>query len=134
MKNIMYASIALLCLAVAFHLGSVTASSHYVDPMHSGVVAFHAMDNCQNAYVLDESGVLWQLAGETEWNPVAEFSSLPVAVSQLKFYTPCFVVTTDNQVWSRWTIGNDDWHYRGAWPGASPVRNTTWGKLKAAYR
>lgn len=132
MKNVMYGSVAILALALAFHLGATTANSTYVDPADMGVIAVWGNPGT-NPRVLDENGVLWVVDENFGWLLSSEVPPPPMPVNQITFWDPGTIVTVDDHVWRR-PGGSGDWVDCGAWPGSgSPVEQTSWGRIKASY-
>jgi hypothetical protein len=128
-KKLMYASIAILCLAVAFHLGAVSARSTYVDHMASGIISHYHYNGGGHFWVLDEDGIVWYIDPDTGWY---QSPALPVPVSQVKFWTRYSLVTFDHQTWF---YRNDAWEHVGSWPGSqTPVQESSWGAIKARFR
>ena len=129
MKQLLYGSLAILALALAFHLGAESAKSGYVDHSSVGVVA---VSPDGNPYVLDENGVVWLIDVPSGWRDDISAPSLPVPVSQVKFWTPNMFITYDNHAWR---TADDEWVDMGAWPGgAVATEKRSWGRIKADFK
>ena len=132
MKRIMYGSVSILCLSLAFHLGALSARSTYVDHMSTGIIAL-SREPAPNR-VLGEDGVVWSADEDPAWGWQVDTSipPLPVPVSQVKFWAVDTFVTFSNEVWR---VGGGAWQSAGYWPGGtSPAESTSWGEIKARFR
>ena len=126
MKRLLCGAIALLALAVAYHLGADSASSDYVDHSTTGIVA--ASDVGGEPLLLDENGIVWRV-GSASWVQ-SSHNPLPVPIDQIKYWSETVVVTTDNTLW-RYLHG---WNNYGQWPGgAAATEQATWSGIKAHY-
>lgn len=135
MKRFMFASIGVLALAAAFHLGAMTAEgptpavAGYVDHGACGAVAVWA--ETDHEWALDEFGQVWQVSRESSWFRHTEFDP-PVPVSEIKFWMVDGFITTDNEFIS---CNRPGWSSFGFWPGGpSPAEKTTWSKMKAEFK
>jgi len=133
MRRLLLASAALMMLAIAFHLGSSTAMTCYVDHSALGIVAlWHTQDYA--CHVLDEDGVTWEVLSSGIWNERQAYYPLPVPVSQIKYWGKTVLVTLDNEVWMK-PDAEPTWVNCGSWPGSpSAVSHTSWSAIKAKYR
>ena len=120
------------CVA-SYMLGSHRADSSIVDHMSSGIVAFGWFGTGPNR-ALDEDGVTW-IADEDPvwgWQVDTAIPSLPVPVSEIKFWAWDTFVTFDNHVWR---VSSGAWVDAGAWHGGtSATEHVSWGEIKARYR
>ena len=130
MKRLMYGSIALLCLALSFHLGATVTGASHVNQLTQGIMAFRTLSGT-DAYVLCEDGSVWRADPDHGWAE-ADPSPCPVPVSSVKFWGKTALVTVDNHVWFyRWGA----WEDAGAWPGgASATESASWAEIKARFR
>jgi len=106
-KTVMYAPIAILCLVASFHLGSMTAQSSYVDFSADGIIGHH--QGSGQFWVLDEDGICWHYDWEGGWT---QSYALPVAASEIKFFTRQSLITFSNEAWA-WR--NDHWESVGTY-------------------
>ena len=127
LKKLFYASGAVLMLALAYHLGAVTAQAQGPGFRVIGENApFVAVGN--NVYRLDYSG----------WRPVPPGSGSntlpPVPVSNLVLYLGSTAITQTGEGWVE--DGNTHvWSSIGVVPGSpTPATQETWGGVKARYR
>ena len=128
MKRVMYGSIALLCLALSFHLGATMTGATYVDHSTQGILAFYTQYGT-NGYVLCEDGSVWRVDPDHGW---FQEESCPVPVSTVKFWDNTVLITVDDHVWF-YRLG--DWEDAGAWPpGSSSTEAASWGRIKARFR
>jgi hypothetical protein len=132
MKRLMFGSIAVLCLALAFHLGAEYSRSCYVDHVSGGIIAVWEGAG-YTTRVLDDNGDTWGVHMSGYWEPESDLPPLPVPVQDLKFWSGTCIVTQDNGVW-RAEGTPMTWTYCGHWPGGSATSRTSWGKIKAGYR
>lgn len=132
MKRLLLGCLSVLALALAFHLGSATGRSEYVDPTAVGIVSMWA-GNSNTPMVLDDGGTVWQYyATGHYWIVSSSVPPIPVSVSEVKFWNPWLLVTHDNHVWRNSWPG---WQDLGVWPGgATPVQEESWGKIKSEFR
>ncbi len=113
MKTVMYASIAITCLVAAFHLGSMTAESSYVDFSAQGLIGHHQGNG--QFWVLDEDGICWHYDWTVGWT---QSYALPVPVSDIKFFTRQSIITFSNEAWI-WR--SDHWENVESYPGGPIV-------------
>jgi hypothetical protein len=128
MKRFMYLSIGLLCLSlsalIGLHIGHKTACAGHVNHNTSGLVAI------QSFSLLDEYGVAWSINDNYEWISTS-VQTPPIPVSQIKFWSVGFFVTTDNVAY-KWS--GDTWVNCGLWPGGTvETKQESWGNLKGKY-
>ena len=134
MKSFAYGSLGVLALMVAFHLGSVTASTSMVDHMSGGIVAA-SFASTSDLLLLDENGTAWQVCQDIGWleNPSGS-TPLPVPLAELKLWSRHGLVTFDDQVWL-FNLSTHEWIDMGQWPGSSSATEyRSWGSIKAEYR
>ena len=125
-KKFMYVCVGLMALAVTFHVGAMygRADTH-VDHETSGIIAYTALNDI--SYVLLDNGEVWMWDRYSGWMLLQE-TTLPVPISQVKFWSAYSLITYDNELWA--------WGFNyGAPPtGPTPTSPTTWGKIKVEFQ
>ena len=129
LKRIAYGSAAVLCLALAFHMGAASTGASYVDHSASGIVALSSND--YDDFALDENGQVWRLSGPGGWVPTPT-DPIPVPLSEVKLWDVDTIVTFDNVAWC--VVAGGHWQSIGPWPQASPVEARSWGAIKSEFR
>jgi hypothetical protein len=122
-KKFMFVCFGLLALMVTFHLGAQYGQAGYVDHSTTGIVAWMEFMSVGGPTVLLDNGEVWNFSG-TQW---VQHSSPPLPVSQIKFWTTNFVISTANELW----FGE---HNYGAPPGVVATQPSTWGSIKAQFK
>ena len=128
-KRMAYGSAAVLCLALAFHLGAASIGASYVDHSASGIVALSSND--YDDFALDENGQVWKLSGPGGWVPTT-IDPIPVLLSEVKLWDVDTIITYDNVAWC--VIAGGHWQNTGPWPQASPAELKSWGTIKSDFR
>ena len=135
LKKMLYASAAILMLALAYHLGSTSAGAQVGEQLVD--IAWRHLDGY--AYGVTLSGAIYATPGFCQtWQPVGHMPAGHTAV--------CFV---DGDVGGSLDIACSDgsaWTVQGSVPsitlthcsevfgGPTPARPATWGSMKARYR
>lgn len=123
-KRFFYVSAALLCLALAYHLGAVNAEGQTPSfrILNHGV-PFVAVG--ETVYTLDAVG---------GWHPYTNNTYPPVPVSSLVVLGGSFAITQAGEGWV--CNGNTGvWTSYGAIPGGgTSAQQQSWGQVKARYR
>ena len=122
-KRIMYVCFGILALVIAFHLGAQYGHADYVDHSATGVVSGGCgsvlLSNGER-WVYDDSGSQWNL-----------YYTLPVPISQIKFWCGSHFVDTADQMWRHDPGGA--WFNCGSPPGGVATQSTSWGAIKAEF-
>ncbi len=105
--------------------GRVTnARASLVDHNGSGIIAMNESN------MLDENGVIWWAHGGWDHNVN---QSLPIAVSEIKYFHGSLLLTYDNVAWV-YSPPEGGWVNKGPWPGSPvPVGEKSWGNIKSGY-
>lgn len=135
-KGFFHLSAGVLCLILAFAIGRMTAEgptsavAGYVDQSACGIKAVDAPTQ-DILCLLDEDGGSWAVAEGYGWEN-SPSDTPPVSVSEIKFWTRRFVVTTSDEVLYNAAAG---WMSLGFWPGGEPSKmdESTWSELKAEF-
>lgn len=133
-KRFMYASMGVLCLVAAYHLGSERAAAEW-DPTRGGEI-FGILGN---SVIVDSHGQAWSFGEAYGSYQRANSLDLPVPVSSVKFLsdhenvTRAVLVTTNDEVW--WNPGAGEWKEIGPFPGGPvAVGQDSWASVKNRYR
>jgi hypothetical protein len=129
-KKFMYVCLGILALVVAFHLGARHGSASIVDHSTTGIVAAYADEYDDWCWVLMDSGDVWRWNTISGWLHSTNYT-VPVPVSEIKFWSFGIFVTTDNELWRG---EGGVWQNIGSPPaGPTLTQPTTWSRIKAGF-
>jgi hypothetical protein len=96
--------------------------------VHHDALGLIAHDNHMG--FLDEHGVIWAFDDHNDWYTSRD--TIPIPVSQIKFWSTNQIVTVDN---FGWISDLGVWQEVSPWPGGQPVPTDTqsWGDIKNKY-
>jgi hypothetical protein len=124
-KRFLYVSAGILCLALAYHFGSGSATAQ-------GPSAVRRLGDSW----FQSGGAVYRAEGsscETSgW--VLELDLPPVPPSALISYDREVAVTETGEGWVKCPVIDGTWQSIGAIPGATVTERTSWGNVKARYR